>query len=247
MIKKVALIPARKGSKRLENKNIKILNGHPLIAYSIVSAINSGLFSNVVCATDSEEYAKIAIQYGALVPELRKNDISEDVSPDIDWVKWILNLLENRGYSYDQFAILRPTSPFRTSDTIKRAFKDFNMNSNFDSLRAVEKCKQHPGKMWKLYGDFMTPILPYHIDETPWHSSQYSNLPEIFVQNACIEIANTTVIKKFNSISGNRIKPFFTNPIEGIDINSLDDWEKVENILSKDNTIIEKINLKTNI
>ena len=90
----VAFIPARSGSKRITDKNIKLLNGHPLMAYSIRAAIDSNVFDTVICATDCEEYADIAKFYGAKVPFLRPESISGDKSPDIEWVKLMLNTLK---------------------------------------------------------------------------------------------------------------------------------------------------------
>ena len=94
----VALIPARSGSKRIKDKNIRCLNGHPLLAYSISSAIDSGVFDKVVCVTDSQKYADIAMYYGAEVPKLRPDNISRDVSPDIEWVLWILKLYKELNF-----------------------------------------------------------------------------------------------------------------------------------------------------
>ena len=94
--KSIALIPARSGSKRVPNKNVKLINNHPLLAYSIEAAISSKVFDMVVCATDDEEYAEIAKYYGADVPFLRSKEISGDSSPDIEWVEWILQKLEEK-------------------------------------------------------------------------------------------------------------------------------------------------------
>ena len=82
----IALIPARSGSKRLPGKNIKNLNGVPLIAYSIKSALNSKLFTEVIVSTDSQEIAEIAVHWGASVPVLRPPEYASDTSPDIEWV-----------------------------------------------------------------------------------------------------------------------------------------------------------------
>ena len=223
-IKSVAFIPARSGSKRIPNKNIKPLNGHPLMAYSIRAAIDSGIFNSVVCATDSEEYADIAKYYGAEVPFLRPRSISGDKSPDIDWVKLMLNQLADEGHDYDIFSILRPTSPFRLSETIKKAWNKFINEPDADSLRAVEKCKQHPGKMWSIEDNRMNPIMPFKIDETPWHSSQYTSLPEVYVQDASLEIAWTRIALEENTIAGENIMPFISSELEGFDINLLEDW-----------------------
>ena len=132
----VALIPARSGSKRVVNKNITPLNGHPLIAYSIVSAIESKIFDQVVVSTDSEEIKNISEYYGANVPFIRPSEYSQDKSPDILWVKHALDFFKEIK-NYEFFSIIRPTSPFRKPETIKRAFKLFLNSSSvitFDNL-----------------------------------------------------------------------------------------------------------------
>jgi N-acylneuraminate cytidylyltransferase len=90
----IALIPARSGSKRVADKNIRPLAGHPVIAYTIAAARRSGIFSSVVVSTDSEEYARIARQYGAEVPFLRPAEIAGDESPDIAWIEFTLKGLK---------------------------------------------------------------------------------------------------------------------------------------------------------
>jgi N-acylneuraminate cytidylyltransferase len=219
----VAFIPARSGSKRVLNKNILPLNGHPMLAYSIKAAIQSGVFESVICITDSEKYADIARYYGADVPALRPSSISGDASPDIDWVRWALSLLEAQGGKYEIFSILRPTSPFRLPETIKSAFEQFEKNFGIDSLRAVEKCREHPGKMWVIRNNRMLPVFPFLNDSTPWHSSQYTALPEIYVQNASLEIAWSKVVWEKNSIAGETIVPFCSKGLEGFDINNPED------------------------
>ena len=180
----VALIPARSGSKRIPGKNIRPLGGHPLLAYSVCAALDSGVFNAVICATDSEIYADVARHYGAEVPSLRPSAISGEKSPDIEWVQWALAALQAQGRHFDAFSILRPTSPFRLPTTIRRAWDAFTREPRADSLRAVEKCRQHPGKMWVIRGHRMIPVMPFSNGATPWHSSQYAALPEIYVQNA---------------------------------------------------------------
>lgn len=231
--KAIAFIPARSGSKRLPNKNIKNLGGHPLLAYSIRVAIESGVFDTVVCATDSELYATIAKHYGAEVPLLRSHDISGDKSPDVDWVVWMLKALKKQGREFQAFSILRPTSPFRKVETIQRAWDRFVTDSGADSLRAVEKCKQHPGKMWVIRGDRMLPLLPFANGVNPWHSSQYGSLPEVYVQNASLEIAWTHIALNQNTIAGEVVIPFISEEFEGFDINDYDDWFLVEQLIAQ--------------
>lgn len=240
----VAFIPARSGSKRLPNKNIRPLGGHPMLAYSVCAAIDSGVFDSVICATDSELYADVARHYGAEVPFLRAAEISGDKSPDIEWVVWMLNKLRESGREFEVFSILRPTSPFRLPETIRRAWSLFTEDPRADSLRAIEKCKQHPGKMWVIRGKRMLPLLPFNNGSTPWHSSQFAALPEIFAQDASLEIAWSRVPLEQNSIAGEAIIPFVSQGYEGFDINELEDWWMAERLLDTQSAILPNISIQ---
>ena len=227
----VALIPARAGSKRVPDKNIRPLAGHPLIAYTISSALQSQVFSAVIVSTDSQLYGDIAGHYGAEVPYLRPGEFAGDLSPDIEWVEYTLSRLRQDGREYDCFSILRPTSPFRLPETIQQAWRAFMEEEGVDSLRAVEKCKQHPGKMWVVRGNRMTTLLPLKRPEQPWHSSQYQSLPEVYVQNASLEIAWSRVVFESRTIAGDVLMPFFTKDYEGFDVNSAYDWGLAEHLV----------------
>ena len=227
----VALIPARAGSKRVPDKNIHLLAGHPLIAYTISAAKQSEVFNDVIVSTDSAHYGDIARHYGAEVPFLRPAEFAGDLSPDIEWVEDSLKRLQDEGRSYDCFSILRPTSPFRLPGSIKRAWRAFLAEDGVDSLRAVEKCKQHPGKMWVVQGNRMVPLLPLTPPEQPWHSSQYQSLPEVYAQNASLEIAWSRVVFESRTIAGNVLMPFFTKDYEGFDVNSAYDWSLAAHLI----------------
>ena len=228
----VALIPARAGSKRVANKNIRTLAGHPLIAYTIAAALQSEIFSAVIVSTESEQYADIAKYYGAEVPYLRPQELAGDLSPDIEWLEYTLDSLRQDGREYSCFSIVRPTSPFRLPETIQRAWRVFKNEKGVDSLRAVEKCKQHPGKMWVVRGNRMVPLLPLTPPEQPWHSSQYQSLPEVYAQNASLEIAWERVVFEGRTIAGNVLMPFFTEGYEGFDVNSAYDWNLAEHLIT---------------
>jgi CMP-N,N'-diacetyllegionaminic acid synthase len=210
----VGLIPARGGSVRIHRKNIKPLGGRPLILWTIEAAQQSGVFSDLIVSTDDPEIAAVADGAGVKV-HLRDACLAKDDSPDIGWVRSVLVARKE-----DCFAILRPTSPFRTAETIQRAWTTFQEQQPCDSLRAVQKVTQHPGKMWyrrtsQLPGgssvnpamgsafvrERLVPVLPHEQDWTPgpghesmpvpWHSSPTQALPEAYVQNASLEIAWT--------------------------------------------------------
>ncbi len=229
----IGLIPARAGSKRVQGKNFRRLSGHPLIAYTIVAALDSKIFSSVIVSTDSPIIAEISQYYGAEVPFLRPTEFAGDLSPDIEWIQYTLFELEQRGFVYDAFSILRPTSPFRQVETIQRAWNQFRQKTEVDSLRAVEKCKQHPGKMWVVKEQRISPLLSGGPTQPPWHSTPYQGLPEVYVQNASLEMAWSKVIDQFATISGNKIIPFFTEGFEGLDINDSKDWWYAEHLLAQ--------------
>ena len=185
----VALVPARAGSTRVPGKNIAPLAGHPLIAYTIAAARDSGLFGAVVVSTDSEEIAAVARRYGAEVPGLRPAAIAGTTSPDIEWVRHALD-----GTDWEVFSLLRPTSPFRTAATIRRAWDAFVAVPDADSLRAVRPVREHPGKMWRIDGDVMVPFMAQTPGEVPTHSRQTASLPEVYVQDSSLEIAYTRIV-----------------------------------------------------
>ena len=237
----IALIPARSGSKRVPGKNIHPLAGHPLIAYTICAAKQGGIFSAILVSTDSEDYADISRQYGAEVPFLRPIDISGDLSLDIEWIDFTLHKLKEMGREYDCFSILRPTSPFRLPTTIQRAWKEFQTEEGVDSLRAVEKCKEHPGKMWVVRGKRMMPLLPIGPKEQPWHSTPYQVLPEVYSQNASLEMAWSRVVFNGRTIAGNVVMPFFTEGCEGFDVNRPYDWELAERLVARGEAELPKL------
>ena len=227
----VAFVPARAGSERVPGKNVRELAGHPLIAYSIAAARESGLFEAVVVSTDSEEIAEVARAYGAEVPALRPAEIATATSPDIEWVRHMFDVLDDEGRTFEIFSLLRPTSPFRGADTIRRAWEQFlGVDPPADSIRAVELCRQHPGKMWVIEGDLMRPLLDQTPGEVPTHSRQYKSLPEVYAQNSSLEIAWTRITQQ-NEIAGERVAPFLTDEAEGFTIDYESDWEQAERMV----------------
>lgn len=237
----VALIPARAGSKRVKSKNVRVLAGHPLIAYTIAAALKSGVFSAILVSTDSEEIADIAGYYGAEVPFLRPPEFAQDSSPDIEWVSHIIGRLSEEGRSFDSFSILRPTSPFRQAGTIQRAWSQFRESQDFDSLRAVELCDQHPYKMWTLEGVQLMPLFPGGVSGIPWHSRPYQSLPAVYAQNASLEIARTSTVFESRSISGDRIMAFLTEGYEGFDVNTESDFTSAEFLVEQKKVTLPEV------
>ena len=230
--KLIALIPARSGSERIKNKNIINFFGHPLIAYAISTAIKSKIFDKVLVSTDSFKYKKIAKKYGAEIPFLRPKKISKSFSSDYEWVNYTLRKLEKNNEKFSHFFILRPTNPLRSYNTICKAWNTFKKN-RADSLRAVEDVKQHPGKMWLKKGKFIKPLLNFTIKKQPSFNNQMKVLPKILVQNASLEISKVEVLKKYKTITGKKILPFFLPSVESFDINYPEDLVYLKNKVMK--------------
>jgi len=188
----------------------------------------------------TEEIAEVARHYGADVPFLRPAAFGSDTSPDIEWLEYTLRTLADGGRRWDVFSLLRPTSPFRTAATINRAWALFTAQHGVDSLRAIEKCTQHPGKMWVVRGQRMYPVLPFtnHVAspkggaDVPWHSTPHQALPPVYVQNASLEMAWTRVVLERGSIAGDVLVPFMTEGYEGFDINDPTDWMIAEKLVA---------------
>ena len=227
----VALVPARSGSERVPGKNVRPLAGHPLLAYALETARQSGVFERVVVSTDSEEIAEVARWYGGDVPFLRPAEYATSTSPDIEWLAFTLERLEER---YDLFAIVRATNPFRGPETVRRGLERLLELPEADSLRAVELVKQHPGKMWVLAEDgrTMTPLLDQSHLEVAWHAGQYQALPPVYAQNSALEIAWTRVVSDTGTREGRVVAPFLTEGHEGFNVDDEEDWERAERLLA---------------
>jgi CMP-N,N'-diacetyllegionaminic acid synthase len=224
----VALIPARSGSERVRDKNIRPLAGHPLIAYAIAVARQAGVFDRVVCSTDSGKIAEVAQRYGADVPFLRPSEFATSTSPDIEWIRHALDHLDEH---YDLFAIVRATNPFRGPDVLRRGYEQLLATPEADSIRAVELVKQHPGKMWVLEGKLMRPLLDQSHLEVAWHAGQYPALPAVYVQNSALEIAWTRVVSQTGTREGRVVAPFLTDGYEGFNIDDEEDWGRARRLL----------------
>lgn len=137
-MKLLAVIPARSGSKGVKDKNIRLLAGKPLLAYSVEAALESGEFDEVMVSTDSEKYAAVAREYGAGVPFLRSEATSADNAGTWDAVEEVLTMYRERGKTFDGFCLLQPTSPLRTAEDIRGACRIFRERAAFAVVSVCE-------------------------------------------------------------------------------------------------------------
>ena len=132
-MKKIAIIPARGGSKRIPRKNIKHFLGKPIIAYSIETAIDSGLFDEVMVSTDDDEIAKIALKYGATVPFLRSQKTSNDFATTLEVLEEVLKMFKTQNKNFDYVCCIYACAPFTSEKNLKTSL-NLLVNKNFDSV-----------------------------------------------------------------------------------------------------------------
>jgi CMP-N,N'-diacetyllegionaminic acid synthase len=233
-----AIIPARSGSKGVVDKNIRLLNGKPLIAYSILAALKSDNIDRVIVSTDSEQYAKISIDFGAEVPFIRPERISGDSSTDIEFLLHAIDWLEvDEGYKPDFISLLRPTTPLRDPKIIDEAIQSF-INSDFTALRSVHKMSQSSYKTFEIENEKLKKICNSGFNiETANRPRQ--EFPETFDPNGYIDIIRTDLVKNESLVHGNNVKAFITE--QSYEIDEINDIDFLEFMSSKHNDLINNL------
>ncbi|MFW5794998.1 MAG: cytidylyltransferase domain-containing protein [Bacillota bacterium] len=226
----LALILARGGSKGIPGKNIKKLNGKPLIAYTIEAAKKSKHVDRIVVSTDDEKIAGVAEEYGAEVPFLRPDELATDEVSGNDAILHALNFLkEEQGYTADYIMNLQPTSPFRNSMHIDRAINKFLKNKNdYDSLVSVCKAFENPFWMQKIENKQLKPLM----DEFSTFSRR-QELPEVYQLNGAIYLSSYKSFLESESFYTDNILPYIMDKEQSIDIDDDLDWKLAEILLEE--------------
>jgi CMP-N,N'-diacetyllegionaminic acid synthase len=225
------IIPARGGSKGVPKKNIKILGGHPLIAYSIIASKLSKNIRKTIVTTDCKEIADISIKYGAEVPYLRPNKLAEDDSTDLEFFHYHLKYLEENNLAIpDMLVHLRPTTPLRVIEVIDEAIKKMKYDTNSTALRSAHSTHLTPYKMFKKDQNYMRPFLESNLAE------EFYNLPrqafeDAYIPNGYVDIIRTSVFKNSNTLHGKNIYLYETDNTADIDI--IEDFHFAEQILQE--------------
>lgn len=216
-----AIIPARKGSKSIENKNLALLGGHPLIAYSIAVAKTTKGVDQVIVSTDSHEYAKIAKKYGAEVPFLRPEALSQDTSTDYDFMSHAVNWFsENSKESPDFWIHLRPTTPLREPHVIEAAMSLITDRQDATSLRSGHLSPESPFKwLRKNREGFLTSLNGQDTDLDKYNGPR-QDFPDVLIPNGYVDIVRSSFIKDRRLLHGNRVLAFetpFCNELDSVE------------------------------
>ncbi len=229
----VALIPARAGSKRIPGKNSRELAGHPLLAYSIAAAEESGVCDRILCSTDSEEIAELAVSYGAEVPGLRPAELASDDAHDIGFVTHALD--EWLSSDTEFITLLRPPNPLRRGASIARSLQSLQETLWADSIRALRPVSEHPGKMWRVGENCEAET---YLDQGGSYNGPTQDLEKLFVQSSALEIVRRAAVIEHNSISGDRVLALELPGYESLDLNSDLDWMVMENLVAGDPSLL---------
>ncbi|HPP87323.1 MAG TPA: acylneuraminate cytidylyltransferase family protein [bacterium] len=221
-----AIIPARGGSKGVPDKNIRLLKGYPVIAYSIVACKLSKKIDRIIVSTDSEKIAQISKKYGAEVPFLRPAEFATDISPDLGFMKHAVDWFEiNEKNIPDFFIHIRPTTPLREPKIIDKAI-DFLLSTNIEytSLRSGHKCSESPFK-WFIKNNYYFESLAAQLSNDDINNPR-QNFQEVYIPDGYIDIVIPTFIKENNKLLGDKILAFESPKCTEID--SFEDLEYLD-------------------
>jgi YrbI family 3-deoxy-D-manno-octulosonate 8-phosphate phosphatase len=230
----LAVIPARGGSKSIPRKNIRPLAGHPLIAYSIAAALASQTVTRTIVSTDDEEIAAVARQYGAETPFLRPAEFAQDQTTDLPVFEHALQYLGERESYFPEIVIqLRPTSPIRPPDCVDSAVRILCEHPEADSVRGVVPSGQNPFKMWCFNeSGQMVPLLPVPGIAEPYNAPRQA-LPATYWQTGHIDAFWSKTVHEQGSLSGRVIYPLLLDLRYTIDIDTLKDWKRAEDLITQ--------------
>lgn len=226
-MKILALIPARGGSKRLPGKNIKLLGGRPLIAWTIQVAWQSACCTDVLVSTDDTSIAAVSREYGASVPWMRPAYLATDIASSVDVAIHAVDTYESVNGQVDGVLLLQPTSPFRTAESIAIAVSLFEAEGGRVPFVSVSPAGTHPAWCFRLTKAGMCPFLG-------WRdlSGRSQDLEPAWVLNGSIYIISPERLRTERTFLPIDVKPIvMPEKVEAIDIDDHFDWALAETIL----------------
>ena len=225
-MKNIAIIPARSGSKGLRNKNILPLNGKPLLAYTIEAALRSKCFDTVMVSTDSKKYARIAQEYGAEVPFLRSEALSQDAASPWEVVKEVLDRYKEAGEEFDTFALLQPTSPLRDAKDIRNAYQELkDKKANAVVSMCELECSMH------LVNTLPKSLSMKGFIPDEQYNKRRQEIRPYYRFNGAIYISKIKTFLKDKNIYRNRCYAYIMDRERSYDIDSAFDLKLVEAII----------------
>lgn len=211
----IAIIPARCGSKGIKDKNLSVLGGHPLIAYSIIAAKLSKKIDRVIISTDSEEYAEVARHYGAEAPFLRPKELAGDSSTDRDFMVHCMNWLkDNEGQLPEYWVHLRPTTPLRDPFHLDVALDTLLKQPEATALRSAHASPESPFKWFRINEKgYLTGLTSEDtsLDKFNLHRQSY---PQVYIPDGYVDVVKSSYVLNSGFFHGDKViayeSPFCT-------------------------------------
>ncbi len=243
----IAIIQARGGSKGVPRKNLCVLSGHPLIAYSIASGLAAKKIDRVIVSTDDLEIAKVSRSYGAEVPFMRPKELATDTSQDYPLFEHALKWLnDHEGYKPDLVVQLRPTAPFRPKGLIDKSIDIITKDRKLDSVRSVTEPSENPYKMWQINkGGYLKPLIKLNIPES--YNLPRQILPKTYWHTGHVDVMLYETIINKRSLTGVNVKPVYVEPQYCVDIDRPEDISRAEWMLDCLNLGIDLPILKSKV
>lgn len=221
-MKRIAIIPARGGSKRIPRKNVKDFLGMPIIAYSIKAALESGVFDEVMVSTDDEEIAEVARRYGASVPFLRSDETSNDFATTADVINEVLARYKSGGDRFDVVACVYATAPFVTPERLRQA-SDILEKGTFDSAFTCVEFSYPVLRGLVIDGEGRISMKwPEYKD------SRSQDLQKIYHDAGQFYFATIEAFRKANGFWGDNTAPIILSDLEVQDLDTPTDWALAE-------------------
>lgn len=221
MNQSIAIITARGGSKRIPKKNIKLFCGKPIIQYSIKTALDSGLFSEVMVSTDSEEIAKLSRELGAKVPFFRSVQTSDDISTTSDVVKEVLLTYRNLGQEFDYGCCIYPTAPFITKQLLIQAMKDL-IEQNVNTVLPVVVFSFPPQRAMVIRNGWAEMQFPENLNV------RSQDLEPVYHDAGQFYAFRTLSFLETGKLIDKKVLPIIRSSLEVQDIDSDEDWKIAE-------------------
>lgn len=214
---RIAIIPARGGSKRIPRKNIKDFCGKPILAYSIEAALKSKLFEEVMVSTDDEEIATIAKQYGASVPFLRSKETSSDFASTKDVLLEVLSEYNKNGKKFETMFCIYSTAPFVTPSVLKEAVNELEKTTCFEIFPVVA-FSYPPQRSYVIENGYLNFKYPeYLLTRSQDLDKMYHDAGQFYGYNVAEYLKNEGVIRT-------NIKPIVLSDMMVQDIDNEEDW-----------------------
>ncbi len=239
MARVIALIPARAGSKGVPNKNVRILAGHSLLAWTIAACRKAPSVGRVIVSTDSPEYADLAQQLGAEAPFLRPPEISGDRSTDYEFIVHALDWLKAHADTPDFVVHMRPTTPLREPRLIDAAVRAFMAAPEATALRSVHEMPESAYKAFEIAPDGRLKRLASESTALDAANNARQQFPATFQANGYVDVLSTSFIRRTGLIHGDRVLPFLTPPV--VEVDTEEDFAHLEFLAARNPQIIGQL------